>query len=76
VLCKVIRTEAAHLWEEHISAMLQAVGFRNTAHEKNIYTGHFCGGKILLVHQVDDFALGCCQESTALGVLWMKERAF
>jgi len=56
--------EAAHLWEEHISAILEKVGFKNTMHEKNIYTGQFCGEKVLLVCQVDDFALGCCHEST------------
>jgi len=60
--------KAAHLWEEHISAILKDVGFRNTVHEKNIYTGHFCGEKVLLVCQVDDFAVGCRQESTAQSV--------
>jgi len=60
--------EAARLWEEHISAILKDVGFKNTTHEKNIYTGQFCGEKALLVRQVDDFALGCRQESTAKSV--------
>jgi len=57
--------EAARLWEEHISAILKDVGFKNTTHKKNIYTGQFCGEKALLVRQVDNFALGCRQESTA-----------
>jgi len=60
--------EAARLWEEHISAILEKVGFKNTMHEKNIYTGKFCDEKVLLVRQVDDFALGCGQESTAKSV--------
>jgi len=60
--------EAARLWEEHISAILQDVGFKNATHEKNTYTGQFCGEKVLLVRQVDDFALGCRQESTAKSV--------
>jgi len=60
--------EAARLWEEHISEILEKVGFKNTTHKKNIYTGKFCGEKVLLVHQVDDFALGCCQESAAKSV--------
>ena len=60
--------EAARLWEEHISAILKNVGFKNTMHEKNIYTGQFCGEKVLLVRQVDDFGLGCCQESTTKSV--------
>jgi len=57
--------EAAHLWEEHISDILRELGFKNTTHEKNIYTGTFCGEKVLLVRQVDDFAMGCKSESTA-----------
>jgi len=60
--------EAARLWEEHISAILEKVEFNSTMHEKNIYTGQFCGEKVLLVRQVDDFALGCHQESTAKSV--------
>jgi len=60
--------EAARLWEEHISAILEKVGFKNTTYKKNIYTGKFCGEKVLLVRQVDDFALGCHQESTAKSV--------
>ena len=60
--------EAARLWEEHISAILENVGFKNATHEKNIHTGQFCGEKALLVRQVDDFALGCRQEPTAKSV--------
>jgi len=60
--------EAARLWEEHISAILDGTGFKNATHEKNIHTGKFCGEKVLPVHQVDDFALGCRQESTAKSV--------
>ena len=69
VLCALQgHPEAAQLWEEHISAILKDVGFKNTTHEKNIYTGQFCGEKVLSFCQVDDFALGCCQESTAKSV--------
>ena len=57
--------EAARLWEEHISEILRTIGFKNTTHEKNIYTGFFKGEKVLLVRQVDDFAFGCKNESTA-----------
>jgi len=60
--------EAARLWEEHISTILKGIGFMNTTHKKNIYTGKFCGEKVLLVCQVDDFALGCRQESMAKSV--------
>jgi len=69
VLCMLQgHPKAARLWEEHISAIFKDVGFKNTAHEKNIYTGQFCGEKVLLVRQVDDFALGCHQESTTKSV--------
>ena len=37
--------EAARLWEEHINDILRELGFKNTTHEKNIYTGTFCGEK-------------------------------
>ena len=60
--------EAACLWEEHISAILEKVGFKNTMHKKNIYTGKFCDEKVLLVRQVDNFDLGCRQESAAKSV--------
>jgi len=69
VLCALQgHPKAARLWEEHISAILEKVGCKNTKHEKNIHTGQFCGEKVLLVHQVDDFALGCRQESAAKSV--------
>jgi len=48
--------------------MLKHVDFQNTTHKKYIYTGQFCGEKVLLVCQVDDFALGCHLESTAKSV--------
>jgi len=60
--------EAARLWEEHISAIHKNVGYKNATHEKNIYTGQFCGEKVLLVRQVDNFTLGCHQESTSKSV--------
>jgi len=41
--------EAARLCEEHISAILEKVGFKNTTLKKNICTGKFCGEKVLLV---------------------------
>ena len=47
--------EAVCLWEEHISGILAGIGFCNATHEKNIYTGRFCGKKVLLVRQVNNF---------------------
>jgi len=51
--------------EEHISNVLSDLGFTNAAHKKNVCTGAFFGEKVLLVRQVDDFAVGCKSESTA-----------
>jgi len=53
------------LWQEHISGVLKAIGFKNATDEKNIHTGSFLGEKVLLVRQVDDFAFGCKNEATA-----------
>ena len=49
--------EAAQLWEEHITSILHDLGFRSTTHERNIYIAHLDGTPILLLRQVDDFAL-------------------
>ncbi len=49
--------EAARLWEEHITSILHDLGFRSTTHERNIYIAHLDGTPILLLRQVDDFAL-------------------
>jgi len=64
----VLRALQGHPEATHISAILEKVGFKNTTHKKNIYTGKFCDEKVLLVRQVDNFALGCRQESTAKSV--------
>jgi len=60
--------EEARLWEEHISVILEKVGSKNTTHEKNICTGKFFGEKVPSVRQVDDFTLGCHEESAAKSV--------
>ena len=49
--------EAARHWEEHILTILKAIGFTSTTHERNIYSATFGNHKILLLRQVDDFAL-------------------
>ena len=57
--------EAAKLWEEHIHSIVHSLGFRNTTHERNIYTATFGDEKVLMVRQVDDFALACRTEDVA-----------
>jgi hypothetical protein len=49
--------ESARLWDEHITGILMAIGFKNTKHERNLYVAHIDGTMILLARQVDDFAL-------------------
>jgi hypothetical protein len=49
--------EAAHLWEEHITAILSKLGFTATSHESNIYSATLHGNTVLLLRQVDNFAL-------------------
>ena len=50
---------AGRLWENHIVAILKKMGFKRTTHADNIYTGEFRSVKVLLIRQVDDFALAC-----------------
>eukprot|EP00980_Cylindrotheca_fusiformis_P024332 scaffold11762_cov90-Cylindrotheca_fusiformis.AAC.1 len=55
--------ESGRLWEEHINQILllsPSFGFRSTTHDKSIYRGNFDTTPILMLHQVDDFALACC----------------
>jgi hypothetical protein len=49
--------EAARLWEEHISKILKDIGFSSTTHERNIYAATIDDHKILLLRQVNDFAI-------------------
>ncbi|KAG7356322.1 reverse transcriptase RNA-dependent DNA polymerase [Nitzschia inconspicua] len=62
--------ESGHLWETYINKILSLpeLSFHSTTHDRTIYSGVFVGEPILLLHQVDDFALACCCESTATSV--------
>ena len=58
--------EAGVLWERMITDILiNKMGFKNTAHEKNLYTGLIDGEEVLVCRQVDDFAAGAASRRTA-----------
>jgi len=59
--------ESGKLWEKHISAILQSpqFGFKSTTHDRLIHSATFEGTKVLLLRQVDDFALACPNEDMA-----------
>ena len=60
--------EAGAIWERHIVAILEALGFKSTTHEKNIYQATIDGKKYLLIRQIDDFCLGCRNEAEAKAI--------
>ena len=41
------------------------MGFKNTTHERNLYTGTIDGVEVLVCRQVDDFAAGAPNQATA-----------
>lgn len=49
--------ESGRLWEEHINPILKDLGFTHTAHDRSIYSATIDGQFVLLLRQVDDFAL-------------------
>jgi hypothetical protein len=46
----------------------RSLAFKSTTHDRTIYRGTFENEDILLLRQVDDFALACTRESAAKGV--------
>jgi hypothetical protein len=58
--------EAARLWEIYITGILTKVGFTSTTHEKNIYALRRTDSSlVLMVRQVNDFALACLNDTIA-----------
>jgi len=59
--------ESGKLWEKHITAILRSpqFGFKSTTHDLSTYSTTFEGTKILLLRQVDDFAVACPNEDLA-----------
>jgi len=51
--------ESGKLWEKHITAILRSpqFGFKSTTHDRSIYSATFEGTRILLLRQVDNFAV-------------------
>ena len=59
--------ESGRLWESHINSILQSAPFhfKSTTHDRNIYTATIEDEQVLLLKQVDDFALACSNEGLA-----------
>ena len=62
--------ESGKLWEKHITGILQSAdfGFRSTTHDRSIYSANLFGHQLLLLRQVDDFALACPAETIACDI--------
>jgi len=60
-------SESGKLWEKHITAILRSpqFGFKSTTHDRSTYSATFEGTRILLLRQVDDFAVACPNEDIA-----------
>ena len=59
--------EAGKLWEKHVTAILRSphFGFKSTTHDRSICSATFEGTRILLLRQVDNFAVACPNEDLA-----------
>ena len=62
--------KSGRLWEEHINCILLGphLQFTTTTHDRTIYTTNYNGHKVLLLRQVDDFAIACSDESIAKSI--------
>ena len=60
--------EAGRLWETHANKILADLGFTTTTHDRSIYTANIDGIQVLLLRQVDDFAIACPSESIATSI--------
>jgi hypothetical protein len=69
--------ESGRLWEATINKILSSnpLQFKSTTHSRTIYSTTFDGHHILLLRQVDDFALACPTESIAKNVYEIIGRA-
>ena len=64
--------EAARLWAKLIDRIIKQLGLKATTHEPCIYsTNNYnnTGKRVLFLRQVDDFAVSCEDEETALHVI-------
>ena len=56
--------EAGKLWDKHIKKILSKCEFEFSPHEPCLYKGNISGNDIILLRQVDDFAIACDNEDT------------
>ena len=56
--------ESPRLWERHIDKIIRSLGLQPTTHEPCLYSGVIDGKRVLLLRQVDDFAVGAPDAST------------
>ena len=57
--------ESPRLWEKHADAILRDIGLTPTIHEPCLYSGTINGTCIILMRQVDDFAIAAPDQHTA-----------
>ena len=58
--------ESPRLWQLHIDNILKKIGFQATTHEPCIYVLYTQTETIYMLRQVDDFAIACDKQSTAI----------
>ena len=57
--------ESPRLWEKHADAILRELGLTPTIHEPCLYSGIINGKRLILMRQVDDFAIAAPDSHTA-----------
>jgi hypothetical protein len=57
--------ESPRLWKKHADNILRTIGLTPTVHEPCLYTGFINNQRVILMRQVDDFAIACPGEHTA-----------
>ncbi len=57
--------ESPHLWEKHADAILRELALTPTTHEPCLYSGTINGRRVILMRQVDDFAIAAPNAHTA-----------
>jgi len=62
--------ESGKLWEKHINNIhfSDELNFKTPTHDQTIYKTIYKGKIVFLLQQVDDFALACKDESTAIDI--------
>lgn len=57
--------ESPRLWEKHVDSILRDIGLTPTTHEPCLYSGIINGERVILMRQVDDFAIATQNADTA-----------